>query len=60
MSTPGTKEELALAGVPEVASKAAPVLAAWLMPPAEAIRYRGIAARFNFLAQDRVDFQYAC
>ena len=60
VSTPGTKEELALAGVPEVASKAAPVLAALLMPPADAIRYRGIAARFNFLAQDRVDLQYAC
>ena len=30
------------------------------MPPAEATRYRGIAARLNFLAQDRVDLQYAC
>ena len=59
-TTPGTKEEVALAGIPEVASKSWPVFAARLMPPAEATRYRGIAARLNFLAQDRVDLQYAC
>ena len=30
------------------------------MAPAEASLYRGIAARLNYLAQDRIDIQYAC
>ena len=56
----GKKEELAVAGVPEVASKSAAVQVDRLMPPAEATRYRGIAARLNAVAQDKVDLQYAC
>ena len=78
VSTPGTKEELALAGAPECiplscgnspnallfgstnSSHVTETLPGELMRPADATRYRGIAARFNFLAQDRVDFQYAC
>ena len=60
VTIPGTKEELALAGVPEAASKSSSVPVELLMPPAEATRYRGIAARLNFVAQDRVNLQYAC
>ena len=82
VSTPGTKEELALAGAPECLPLSRGESAGWSHPlsrgvpagwshvtetapgepmrPADAIRYRGIAARFNFLAQDRVDLQYAC
>ena len=31
-----------------------------LMVASEASLYRGIAARLNYLAQDRIDIQYAC
>ena len=57
---PGTKEDLAPAGIPGAARNTVPSSAEQLMPPSEATKYRGIAARLNFLAQDRIDLQYAC
>ena len=58
--TPGTRAEQ------EVASAPAGILGLKMedepeeMAPADATRFRGLAARGNYLAQDRVDLQYAC
>ena len=60
VATPGTKKDVAWAGNLEAARKTKPVQVELLMPPAEDTRYRGISARLNFLAQDRVDLQFAC
>ena len=59
-STPGTKEEIAASSIPEDATCVEVEEESELMAPAEASLYRGIAARLNYLAQDRIDIQYAC
>ena len=59
VSTPGAREELgkasALCSTGVEAGEESPLLGA-----KDASAYRGIAARLNYLAQDRADIQYAC
>ena len=59
-STPGTKEETAASSVPTDATCVEVEEESELMTASEATLYRGIAARLNYLAQDRIDIQYAC
>ena len=58
--TPGSREDLSLASVPTNAGGVEVVDESPELGPREASRYRGIAARLNYLAQDRADLQYAC
>ena len=59
-ATPGARDELAKASAPgdaeavEIEDESPP------LNPSEASAYRGVAARLNYLAQDRPDIQYAC
>ena len=57
VTTPGTKEDQALASVPEVGVSVAIAEedASPLLNAAEAKLFRSVAARCNYLAQDRVD-----
>ena len=50
VAMPGTKEDLALAGVSEAARKTPPVQVEKLMLPAEATKHRGIAVWLNLVA----------
>ena len=58
--TPGAKDDLGKASVPKEAGGVELEDESPEMAPAEASQYRGIAARLNYLAQDRADIQYAC
>ena len=49
VTTPGTREEF------EWGEEKSPEL-----KPSEATSYRGVAARFKYLSQDRADIQFAC
>ena len=60
VATPGTKDDQALASTPEVSIAVAIEDDPRLLIADEARLYRGVAARCNYLAQDRVDIQYPC
>ena len=55
VSSPGTKEDQALASVPLVGISVAVEDESPLLNAEEAKLYRGVTARCNYLAQDRVD-----
>ena len=60
VATPGTREDQALASVPVIATAVEIEDDSPLLNAEEAKLYRGVTARCNYLAQDRVDIQYAC
>ena len=60
VTSPGTKEDQALASVPPVGISVEIEDDTPLLNTVEAKLYRGVTARCNYLAQDRVDIQYAC
>ena len=60
VATPGTREDQALGSVPEVSVAVEIEDDSPLLGAEEATLYRGVAARCNYLAQDRVDIQYSC
>ena len=66
VSSPGTKEDQALGSKPElglsvpVQDEDAAQGASDLKNAADAKLFRSVVARCNYLAQDRVDIQYAC
>ena len=66
VTSPGTKEDQALGSTPELGlsiddqGEAAEQIASSLLDAADAKLFRSVVARCNYLAQDRVDIQYAC
>ena len=57
--TAGTREEQEAASVPTTGQKIEVVEELFELSAKEARWFRGVAARCNYLAQDRVDLQYA-
>ena len=60
VATPGTREDQSLASVPAIDAAVEIEDESQLLNAAEAKLYRGVTARCNYLAQDRVDIQYPC
>ena len=66
VTSPGTKEDQALGSTPDLGlsiddqGEAAEQIASSLLDAADAKLFRSVVARCNYLAQDRVDIQYAC
>ena len=58
--TPGTRAEHDVASAPNGVLGIPLEEESEPMNPQDATRFRGLAARCNYLAQDRVDLQYAC
>ena len=58
--TPGTREELSKASLPKGVLGIEVEEQSPELDKKEASAYRGVAARLNYLAQDRPDLQYAC
>ena len=60
VTSPGTREDQAMSSIPEVGVAAEIEDDSPLLDAEEARLYRGVAARCNYLAQDRIDVQYSC
>ena len=58
--TPGTRAEQNVASAPSEVLGIPVEEDSEPMDPQDATRFRGLAARCNYLGQDRVDLQYAC
>ena len=58
--TPGTRAEHDVASAPNGVLGIPLEEESEPMNPQDATRFRGLAARCNYLGQDRVDLQYAC